>query len=303
MGRQYDETEALEGFLHGAYEYETDIANLEAWRSSTLALKVDQPDPWDSGCEDLQSTWDDFEAACDEWCEANGLDIVWPYADILHSLQGAGLGVWCSDSFPEDRREALHEAVCASETLRPFSDGTGGGLLEEALREACYASAPLLERVIEAIGADEDGRPDGCGSVNVYVGDTDTDASKLFALHCGAYGNVHVLVQADHLESALDLAAEVLAKKAPGVFCTDAVNEAYSEAMEGVSPDDPEYDEKQEDAMSDAETDMTYTEYGYIASWEWHFTEIDNDCESVARHLADRYGADFEDLENGTEGK
>lgn len=65
-----------------------------------------------------------------------------------YSLGGAGTGVWdcdqldaalgdCSDG-PEKTREALHAWIRKSAALVAFVDITGGGSLEEALRDAAY---------------------------------------------------------------------------------------------------------------------------------------------------------------------
>ena len=86
----------------------------------------------------------------------------------------------------------------------------------------------------------------------------------------GAYGSTRIIVLNEpgisSLEDALESAAEVLAEVAPGTFHDDAIEDAYNEAIaEGMS---------EEDAQAESETDMTYTEYGYIPSWEWHVNEL-----------------------------
>lgn len=74
--------------------------------------------------------------------------------------------------------------------------------------------------------------------------------TSLFAFSFGAYGDTKVAVweARDHIDSALEQAAEWLSKYAPGIF-----TEVESESDEA---------------------DMTYTESGYIASWEWNVDEL-----------------------------
>lgn len=74
--------------------------------------------------------------------------------------------------------------------------------------------------------------------------------TSLFVFRFGAYGDTKVAVweAPDHIDSALEKAAEWLSDYAPGIF-----TEVNSE---------------------EDEVDMTYTESGYIASYEWHVDEI-----------------------------
>ncbi len=64
----------------------------------------------------------------------------------------------------------------------------------------------------------------------------------------GAYGNHHVLVLGYHVDDALEIAADVLIDVAPGLFLP------FSEAEENEAGE---------------VVDHTYTERGYIHSWEW----------------------------------
>ncbi len=66
-----------------------------------------------------------------------------------------------------------------------------------------------------------------------------------FVLSFGAYGDTHVLVYENSLDDALESAAEAL----------------RDNGLVGIFHDV----ESEED-----ETDMTYTEAGWLASWEWN---------------------------------
>ena len=96
------------------------------------------------------------------------------------------------------------------------------------------------------------------------------EAENGWLFQFGAYGTTRVIVLAEpgtsSLYDALETAAEVVADVAPGVFHDEAVTEAYNEAIaEGMSPSE---------ATEEAETDMTYTESGYIPSWEWTVSNL-----------------------------
>lgn len=84
-----------------------------------------------------------------------------------------------------------------------------------------------------------------------------------FVFTFGAYGSTWVLVYANGVDSALEVAADWLKDNAPGHF---------------VEPDYPDVDwttlsSAEADALREcAEVDLTYTEAGWIPSWEWHVT-------------------------------
>ncbi len=118
------------------------------------------------------------------------------------------------------------------------------------------------------------------GTIN--PGDRDS-RSNVFTFHFGAYGDTHVSVwaQADHLEDALEMAAEHLAKVAPGMF----TEPDYNDAAKQVGVDLSQYtgglcgiedEELVERITQVAEADLTYTESGYLASWEWTVSEDDD---------------------------
>jgi len=91
--------------------------------------------------------------------------------------------------------------------------------------------------------------------------------STLFAF--GAYGSTFVLAYGYGLESRLEEAAEWLREHEPGHFVDDEyMAELYSEAVTEAGDPEPGTSEHDE-ATQAAETDLTYTESGWLPSWEW----------------------------------
>lgn len=92
----------------------------------------------------------------------------------------------------------------------------------------------------------------------------------------GAYGSTHVLVVGANpsLEDALETAAEWLEKYAPGVFSPPDYEDAAKDLSEAhvhawFTPTEDRDDEK----AAAAEEDHTYTESGWLLSWEWAVCE------------------------------
>lgn len=84
----------------------------------------------------------------------------------------------------------------------------------------------------------------------------------------GAYHSTLVLAFG-HVEDALEDAASWLADNEPGHFATDAVNETYNETYaERIKAGDDE-ETAIEAAREESEEDCTYTESGWLNSWEW----------------------------------
>lgn len=83
----------------------------------------------------------------------------------------------------------------------------------------------------------------------------DYSTGNLWMLWFGAYGSIKVLVAERCLQDALEAAAEVLPK---GVF------------TEVEYPNDNPTEQEREAA----EADLTYTEQGWIPSWEWGAMEM-----------------------------
>lgn len=109
-----------------------------------------------------------------------------------------------------------------------------------------------------------------------------------FEFQFGAYGDtvVRVFQRPDHLEDALEIAVEWLEQNAPGHLVSDEeMSEAYREACTelGVDPDD--FDPNENPGVTEiAEADLTYTEAGYLRSWEWHVTEITDPVQLAECH-------------------
>ncbi len=84
-----------------------------------------------------------------------------------------------------------------------------------------------------------------------------------FILAFGAYGDTRLMVWADHLETALDVAIDWIADNAPGLLADAAVNEAFKEAKDQGLSDDQ--------AMDQATIDTTCGGNcgNYLNSWEW----------------------------------
>lgn len=100
--------------------------------------------------------------------------------------------------------------------------------------------------------------------------------SFLFAF--GAIGTTYVLAYGSDLDSCLEAAAEWVAEHAPGHIMpvwgpehTELVRQAcLASGLEYPPPDGADYGaEGYYLAQAMAETDLTYTESGYLTSYEW----------------------------------
>jgi hypothetical protein len=128
---------------------------------------------------------------------------------------------------------------------------------------------------------------------------------NLYVMWFGAYGSIKVYVWARCFEDAFEEAAEYAGEHAPGVFTEpdylDAARDEYAEResigweagdhptsryarvravySDGADPftpyrEDIDADAWQEAVQERAETDLTYTESGYVASWEWGGADV-----------------------------
>lgn len=106
-------------------------------------------------------------------------------------------------------------------------------------------------------------------TLSTYLSTEDYWASHkgVFVLHFGAYGCTHVLA-CGHLEDALEDAAGVLP---PGHFVTPDMPDGYEDMSE----------EEQDSGYNAACEDLTYTESGFIPSWEWSYTEFESLGEAI----------------------
>lgn len=94
----------------------------------------------------------------------------------------------------------------------------------------------------------------------------DTVRGNCFVLCFGAYGWTRLMVWEDHLEDALDTAVDWLAEHAPGLLCTDAVDEAYTEALASGMSEDEAWDESLIDVTSAGNCG------DHILSYEWNIS-------------------------------
>lgn len=124
--------------------------------------------------------------------------------------------------------------------------------------------------------------PEG-GFVRRYGGLTVENIVIVFSF--GAYGCTMVAVINETLNDALETAAAWLAEYRPGLIEEDGSAsrraselDAYREVTGNGDadrvPDDLD-DDTRERVWAMAETDMTYTESGWIPSWEWTMTDLD----------------------------
>lgn len=93
----------------------------------------------------------------------------------------------------------------------------------------------------------------------------------------GVYGNATIFVWAKGVEDALEIAAESLKETFPGLLCADdEIAELYKTALAELvaSGHDPEDEDTMCQAQENATVDLTYTESGYIASYEWTVDEV-----------------------------
>jgi len=103
---------------------------------------------------------------------------------------------------------------------------------------------------------------------------------QLWAFTFGAYGDLHVLVWQQDVEAALEDAAEYLEyMKYWGHLMahdSDELQELYREAADELFGEDHgDLDsDQQEEAWEAATADLTYTEAGYLTSYEWGVVEV-----------------------------
>jgi hypothetical protein len=98
---------------------------------------------------------------------------------------------------------------------------------------------------------------------------------QLWHMTFGAYGDHSVFVWGDSdICDALEAAAEVLPK---GMFTEPEWKEALAELFPGVEDIDDLTDEQKDEVRTHAEEDLTDTECGYLASYEWSGSEVSMD--------------------------
>lgn len=116
------------------------------------------------------------------------------------------------------------------------------------------------------------------------VNPNDSDWTRnRYLLEFGMYHPTRLLVWANGLEDALDVAIDWIEENAPGLLVDEQVNEAYNEAIaEGKS---------EEEAQVCANTDVTCGGNAghYIASEEWHILS-ENPSRKFLKDLIGEYG-------------
>ncbi len=95
--------------------------------------------------------------------------------------------------------------------------------------------------------------------------------SGLWLFQFGAYGTLYVAVWERFLEAALEQAAEWLAENATGHLIDHSeMRRLVKEAREELGSNASE-----EAVWEHAEADLTYTEAGWLLSYEWWVDEVD----------------------------
>lgn len=95
---------------------------------------------------------------------------------------------------------------------------------------------------------------------------------QLFRFGFGTVGTTFLLVWARGVDSGLEIAAGWLETNAPGHLMTHdspEINELYAEAREELGEDADE-----EEVEQQATADLTYTESGYLTSYEWTVDDV-----------------------------
>lgn len=184
--------------------------------------------------------------------------------DTLEAIQAAGAehgrqGFYPDGDFSSDADwvNGIGELISRLETELEIDDGAVFDLYSEAHSEA-FSDGTI----------NPENRADN--RLTLPYG---TRPTSIFDFHFGYYADTKVSVHARSVESALELAADWLAEHAPGhlikhddkAFWANAEREARENL--GIDCDDPD---KLHDEMT---TDLTYTEAGYLRSWEWYVNE------------------------------
>lgn len=103
-----------------------------------------------------------------------------------------------------------------------------------------------------------------------YPGGQRAAGKSLYAFGFGAYGSTRLLVWGTNdLDAALEEAAEWLEKYAPGHLSTE---DHVTQLMDEVREENPDLED--EEAYEKATADLTYTEAGYLTSYEWTVDDV-----------------------------
>lgn len=103
-----------------------------------------------------------------------------------------------------------------------------------------------------------------------YPGGQRAAGKSLYGFGFGAYGDTRLLVWGTtDLEAALEEAAEWLEKYAPGHLSTE---DHVARLMDEVREEEPDLED--DEAYEKATADLTYTEAGYLTSYEWTVNDV-----------------------------
>ncbi len=130
-GRRYESSEWVEFILDGvaeSEEFEGEVEITPALEKEVERYKKEVDDAVES-CSRSFPPAEDIVVGDEE------------YLDIYHTLTGAGVGIWdgrWDHYYPTADWEALSN--CYEAKLGKFADSTGGGSLEDAMRDAVYVA-------------------------------------------------------------------------------------------------------------------------------------------------------------------
>lgn len=137
---------------------------------------------------------------------------------------------------------------------------------------------------------------------------------KLWLFQFGTVGTTNVAVWDGghlHLEGALEEAAGWLAENAPGhITSEEEMAELYKEAADDLGVPWPpkgriDWDDKNTQKVTEqAEADMTYTESGWLTSYEWYVNELEPGSElynEVFEQTVDELDLDEDEIETANE--
>lgn len=113
----------------------------------------------------------------------------------------------------------------------------------------------------------------------------DRDVWKnVYVFQFGAFATTKVIVFANSVDDGIEVAAEWLDENGLAGFF---VQPDYKDAAEelGFAVDTEDCDEIAQ-IHERAEIDLTYTEAGYLLSYEWYLTELHGDAANQAKMLA-----------------
>ena len=128
---------------------------------------------------------------------------------------------------------------------------------------------PLVPKVLPALAEPYE----WSDKVSAWLDDGSTNQPS-FIMSFGAYGSTLIVVMNASAEGAIEAAAGWLADNAPGEL-TQPEYELDEDGNCDECGQNPMNDQCEH--ISDAEADLTYTESGWLISWEWSMSEVELD--------------------------